>query len=93
MEKELNNLIEELTEDQDLYINLYDLVERFVNIDAQYNHTSWNLMQILSQLQMLAPRRMGNNTVKELLADGKSGCDLTKFYKSRGYQLPEFARP
>lgn len=35
---ETNEYIESLTEDEDLYINLYDLVERLVEIDAEYNH-------------------------------------------------------
>ena len=80
---ELINIIDELTEDPDLYINLKAITERFIKIDNSFNHSPWNLLQILSQLQMIVPKRIGNNTVKELLDEDKPGCDLSKFYRER----------
>ena len=45
--------IRELTRDTELYVNLSELVERFVEIDEYYNHEDWNLMQILANIKML----------------------------------------
>lgn len=45
--------IRELTRDADLYVNLTELVERFVEIDEYYNHEDWNLMQILANINMV----------------------------------------
>lgn len=90
--KEVLDIIDELTEDPDLYINLKAITERFIKIDNEYDHSSWDLLQILSQLQMIIPKRIGNNTVKEMLEEDKPGCDLSKFYKERGNQLPEFPK-
>ena len=45
--------IRELTRDTDLYVNLSELVERFVEIDEYYNHEDWNLLQILANINMV----------------------------------------
>lgn len=50
--------IKELTRDTDLYINVSELVERFVEVDEEYNHEDWNLMQILANINMLVPVKM-----------------------------------
>ena len=55
MEKETKNLISELTKDDNLYINLSELIERFVEVDEYYNHEPWNLMQILTNINMIIP--------------------------------------
>ena len=54
-EKETKNLISELTKDDNLYVNLPDLIERFVEVDEYYNHEPWNLMQILANINMIIP--------------------------------------
>ena len=50
--------IKELTRYTDLYINVSELVERFVEVDEEYNHEDWNLMQILANINMLVPVKM-----------------------------------
>lgn len=45
--------LRDLTRDTKLYVNLSELVERFVDIDEYYNHEDWNLMQILANIKML----------------------------------------
>lgn len=51
--------IRELTRDTDLYVNLSELVERFVEIDEEYNHEDWNLMQILANINMVDHVKIG----------------------------------
>lgn len=76
--QELNNLIEELTADPDLYVSLKDLTVRFVEIDDEFNHRPWNLLQIFSQLQIMVPKRIGNNIVKEMLESNKKSIAKTQ---------------
>lgn len=52
-EKELKDMISEFTEDKSLYINKADLVNRFVEVDEEYNHEPWNLMQILANINLI----------------------------------------
>lgn len=54
----LEHKISELTEDENLYINKADLVRRFVEIDEEYNHESWNLLQILANINMIVEREL-----------------------------------
>ena len=44
--------IEIMTENPNMYINLKKLVERFVEIDEEYNNTPWNLEQIIANINM-----------------------------------------
>lgn len=44
--------IEIMTENPNMYVNLKELVERFIEIDEEYNHTLWNLDQILTNIRI-----------------------------------------
>ena len=44
--------IEIMTENPNMYVNLKELVERFVEIDASYNHEPWNLQQIITNINI-----------------------------------------
>ena len=44
--------IEIMTENPNMYVNLKDLVERFVDVDEEFNHTPWNLEQIITNIRM-----------------------------------------
>ena len=52
-EEEYIKELRDLTKNTELYVNLSELVERFVEIDEYYNHEDWNLMQILANIKML----------------------------------------
>ena len=52
-QKELNDIRNELLSRPDQCITFRDLVERFDAIDAEYNHSSWNLLQIYSNFNIL----------------------------------------
>ena len=44
--------MEIMTENPNMYVNLKELVERFIEIDKYYNHTPWNLEQIITNIRM-----------------------------------------
>lgn len=52
-QKELNDIRQELLNRPDQYITFKDLVERFDEIDAEFNHPLWNLLQIYSNFNIL----------------------------------------
>ena len=52
-QKELDNVRRELLSRPDQYITFKDLVERFDKIDAEFNHSPWNLLQIYSNFNIL----------------------------------------
>ena len=44
--------IEIMTENPNMYVNLKELVERFIEIDEYYNHEPWNLQQIIANINI-----------------------------------------
>lgn len=52
-QKELNKVRRELLNRPDQYITFKDLVERFDSVDAEFNHSTWNLLQIYSNFNIL----------------------------------------
>lgn len=52
-QKELNDVRHDLLNRPDQYITFRDLVERFDKIDAEFNHSLWNLPQIYSNFDIL----------------------------------------
>lgn len=51
--KELNKVRWELLNRPDQYITFRDLVKRFDDVDAEFNHLPWNLLQIYSNFNVL----------------------------------------
>ena len=58
--KEIEEIIFELTEDCNAYINLAELTKRFVNIDEVFNHEHWNLLQILANFNLMIPIKIND---------------------------------
>lgn len=48
-------LYEETMIDSDKTVPISELVERFITIDKVYNGQPWNLLQILSNIDMIVP--------------------------------------
>lgn len=46
---------EEMMLDSDKTVPISELVERFIEIDKAYNGQPWNLLQILSNIDMIVP--------------------------------------
>lgn len=52
-EKDLNKLKEQILKEGDTVLTKRDLLERFCEIDKKYNGSPWNLLQILSNINIL----------------------------------------
>ena len=46
---------EEMMIDSDKTVPISELVERFITIDQEYSGRPWNLLQILSNINMIVP--------------------------------------
>lgn len=57
-EKELQKLITKLTENKNSYISVADLTNRLIKADEYCNHKPWNLLQILSNINLIIPREI-----------------------------------
>ena len=51
--KDLNELKEQILKEGNTLVAKKDLLERFCEIDKEYNGESWNLLQILSNINVL----------------------------------------
>ena len=52
-EKDLNGLKEQIFKEGNTLISKQDLIERFVEIDNEYKNSHWNLLQILTNIDIL----------------------------------------
>ena len=57
--------IEIMTENPNMYVNLKELVERFIEIDEYYNHEPWNIKQIIANINLIIPIEIGEDHEKE----------------------------
>ena len=52
-EKDLNELKEQILKEGNTLLTKRDLLERFCEIDKEYNSRPWNLLQILANINIL----------------------------------------
>ena len=52
-EKDLNELKEQILKDGNVLVSKRDLLERFCEMDKEYNGEPWNLLQILANINIL----------------------------------------
>jgi hypothetical protein len=52
-EKDLNDLKEQILKDSNTLVSKRDLLERFCEIDKEYEGQPWNLLQILTNINIL----------------------------------------
>lgn len=52
-EKDLKKLKEKILKDGDTLVSKRDLLERFCEVDKEYNGSPWNLLQILTNIHIL----------------------------------------
>ena len=52
-EKDLNELREQILKEGNVLVTKRDLLERFCEMDKEYNGEPWNLLQILSNIDVL----------------------------------------
>ena len=55
---ELRSLISQLTRDPGTYVNIKDLVNSFLDMDATARYGKWNLLQILRQIERVEVKRL-----------------------------------
>lgn len=94
MQKELNDVRQELLNRPDQYITFKDLVERFDDIDAYFNHSPWNLLQIYSNFDVLIGEESASKELtKELKQEPKTGrwidARTGRFFKDNVFRCSE----
>jgi len=52
-EKDLNKLKAQILEEGDTLVSKQDFLDRFVEVDREYKNSSWNLLQILTNIDIL----------------------------------------
>ena len=52
-QQELNDIRQDLLSRPDQYITFKDLVERFDEVDEEFNHSPWDLLQIYNNFDIL----------------------------------------
>ena len=78
-EKDLNDLKEQILKEGNVLVTKRDLLERFCEMDKEYNGEPWNLLQILSNIDVL----VGEEPCEEL--------DFVQPHKKMGVTVTDFA--
>lgn len=60
--EELRAQISRLTRSNDIYVNVKDLTNSFLDVDATARFGNWNLLHILRQLEMVEQHKLDNET-------------------------------
>jgi hypothetical protein len=82
-EKDLNELKEQILKDGNTLVSKKDLLERFCEIDKEYNGEPWNLLQILTNINILVGEEPCENWLSRWVSgivtceDCKYNCDNT----------------
>jgi hypothetical protein len=56
-EEELKELLDRMKQEKG-YVEVSALAERFEGVDNEYNHSPWNLLQILTNINIFIPLRL-----------------------------------
>jgi hypothetical protein len=75
-EKDLNELKEQILKDGDTLLTKRDLLERFCEIDKEYNGRPWNLLQILSNINIL----IGEEPCEDCISRAQALSDYADWY-------------
>jgi hypothetical protein len=80
-EKDLNDLKEQILKDGDTLVSKRDLLERFCEMDKEYNGEPWNLLQILANINILVGEEPSEDVVEKEKID-RAIKRITKMAKS-----------
>ena len=58
-EEELKELLDKMKQEEG-YVEVSALAERFEGIDNEFDHSSWNLLQILTNIDIFIPLRLND---------------------------------
>ena len=71
-EKDLNELKEQILKEGSTLLTKKDLLERFCEIDKEYNGQSWNLLQILANINIL----IGEEPCEDCISKTKAQTEI-----------------
>ena len=79
-EKELNELKEQILKDGDTLVSKRALLERFCEIDKEYNGEPWNLLQILYNINIL----IGQESCEDAVSRKEIQQKINRLWNSNG---------
>lgn len=79
-EKDINDLKEQILKDGNTLVSKRDLVERFCEIDKEYNGEPWNLLQILANINVL----IGEEPCEDVVGRQAVLKEIPKLWNSNG---------
>lgn len=53
--QDLEQIYDELDTNENAYISVRQLIQRFAKLDKEYNHKSWDLLRILRCIDVICP--------------------------------------
>ena len=79
-EKDLNKLKAQILEEGDTLVSKQDLLDRFVEVDREYKNSPWNLLQILTNIDLLIGEESCDDCISRQAAlDCLTATGLKKF--------------
>jgi hypothetical protein len=84
-EKDLNEMKEQILKEGNTLLTKRDLLERFCEIDKEYNGRSWNLLQILANINIL----IGEEPCEDTISRTQALSDYADWY-GYGYRENTF---
>lgn len=86
-EKDLNELKEQILKEGNTLVAKKDLLERFCEIDKEYNGESWNLLQILANINVLIGEEPSTQTWIPITYRKPTQEEKDDYYAQRGEEL------
>jgi hypothetical protein len=81
-EKDLNELKEQILEDGNTLVSKKDLLERFCEVDKEYNSEPWNLLQILANINILVGEEPSKDAINRQAINELFNSEI-KMYEKR----------
>lgn len=86
-EKDINELKEHILKEGNTLISKRDLLERFCEIDEEYNGEPWNLLQILSNINILVGEEPSTQTWIPITYRKPTQEEKDDYYAQHGEEL------
>lgn len=82
-EKDLNELKEQILKEGNTLLTKRDLLERFCEIDKEYNSCPWNLLQILANINILIGQESCEDTISRAEAQTEIEMNASRYTISK----------
>lgn len=86
-EKDFNDLKEQILEEDNTLVSKRDLLERFCEIDKEYNGRPWNLLQILANINVLIGKEPSLQKWIPITYRKPTQKEKDDYYAQRGEEL------